>query len=873
MSNDHEAWSLSFSDLFRGVSFHDDKVQPQLRIPNEFYQRLQEFFMERSYLNNIGDRRFAPAEGAGGAIYWLRVTHLPVNPTNDEQYDLLGRWQGVLSTLHTWNYRLLFLLLRQNGETRLYLGTTLPKNVQGVGGEEAVEQLREAATGSMPGIGIQAISGMETMEQIIKPLMKLPDAGAITGIPSFREMTVEKNLQTLDTLAFGIRDQRGFERDYALLVVADPMQDSDVADLISRMRELGSQIHGDVSRSVSMQRSAQDGQNMALSVAKMLSSLLYMIPTIGPFLGLASGTVLDVLMGRNISCSSSGSLSTEYLDKFAQAAEELTDKHIERYKAGRNLGFWNAGVYVLGTASDIRTVTGMLRSVYSGQDSYLEPIRTHLFRQGSGADKAIRSFQLLPLIAPEVVAQKGALGKEKEAAWHLFGESYQYLSTPVNTAELSLFTSLPRRDVPGLRFVRTAVRFASNPAVPKGDTICLGKVVDMGVPQNTEYRIDPNVLVRHALISGVTGSGKSTTCQTLLKELMARDIPILVIEPAKDDYVRWAMKMNETLPEDKKILIYTPGGKGCPDAIPLELNLFEPAAIRGASVDMLQHSENMSMLLNACLPSEEVIPILIDETVHRTLMRFVGEENDPTEVEQAEAYPPVRGLLEMAGQVMSEKNYDPRVQSNMKEILVTRFTYLMRGYRGSVLNVYKSVDFNQLFAHPTVINLSTMAGSKEKSLIMSLLLLALYEYRASAYQNDPRYREQAQQNRLMHFTLVEEAHNVMAEVKNPSSGDPRVAAGDLFSNILSEIRSYGEGVGIVDQVPTRLLSDAIKNTNLKICHRMIAPDDCETIASSLALREEQRSLIPALEIGNVIICGDMDDAATWVRIQPPAGKQ
>lgn len=871
MFNEHEAWKLGFSDLFRGVSFHDDMVDPQLRVPNEFYQRLQEFFMERSYLNDTGNRRFASAARRYGPIHWLRMTHLPVNPTNDEQYDLLGRWQSVLSTMHSWDYRLLFLLMRQDGQTRIYLGTTLPLNLQGVSAQEAVEQLREAATGNMPGIGIEPVESGQIMTQIVKPLSQMPAAGAVTGIPSFRETNVERDLQTLDPLAFGIRDKDGDERDYALLVVADPIQDAEIADLISRMRELGSQIHSDVSRTVSMQRSAQEGQSNVLSVAQMLSSILRVIPGVGTAVGLAAGSVMDILSGHQISCSSSGSVNTEYLDKFAQAAEELTDQHIERYKAGRNLGFWNAGVYVLGSAADIRTVTGMLRSIYSGQDSYLEPIRTHLFSPDSGAKNIISSFQLLPLIAPEMAAQKGDLDNGSDA-WHLFGESYQYLSTPVNTSELSLFTSLPRRDVPGLRFVRTAVRFASNPAPATGETIRLGKVVDMGVLQSTDYRIDPNILVRHALIAGVTGSGKSTTCQSLLQELMARNIPILVIEPAKDDYVRWATELNKTLPPDQQIRIFTPGGKGCPGALPLELNLFEPAAIKGAPVDMLQHSENMSMLLNACLPSEEVIPILIDETVYRTLMHVVGETDDPTEMRQANGYPTVKGLLRSAEEVMAEKNYEPRVQSNMKEILNTRFTYLMRGYRGKVFDVLKSVDFDNLFARPAVVNLSRMAGSKEKSLIMSLLLLALYEYRASAYQNDKSYQQQAQKNRLMHFTLVEEAHNVMADVKNPTSGDPRVAAGDLFSNILSEIRSYGEGVGIVDQVPTRLLPDAIKNTNLKICHRLVAPDDCETIADTLALREEQRPLICALEIGNVVVCGDMDDAATWVRITPPNRK-
>lgn len=50
-----------------------------------------------------------------------------------------------------------------------------------------------------------------------------------------------------------------------------------------------------------------------------------------------------------------------------------------------------------------------------------------------------------------------------------------------------------------------------------------------------------------------------------------------------------------------------------------------------------------------------------------------------------------------------------------------------------------------------------------------------------------------------------------------------MAAADLFTNILSEIRSYGQGMMIVDQAPTRLIDDALKNTNYKIIHRLTAP--------------------------------------------------
>jgi DNA helicase HerA-like ATPase len=173
-----------------------------------------------------------------------------------------------------------------------------------------------------------------------------------------------------------------------------------------------------------------------------------------------------------------------------------------------------------------------------------------------------------------------------------------------------------------------------------------------------------------------------------------------------------------------------------------------------------------------------------------------------------------------------------------------------------------------LFNGNCVINLSKIANAKDKALIMSVILIALYEYRKSVFAHDAEYREHAKQNELMHLTVIEEAHNVLARpsAAAENSGNPQQVVADLFANMLAEIRSMGEGLMIIDQVPTKLIPDVIKNTNYKICHRITSMDDSNVMATALALRDDQKGLIPSLEPGNAIISGDRDDAASWVKI-------
>ena len=120
----------------------------------------------------------------------------------------------------------------------------------------------------------------------------------------------------------------------------------------------------------------------------------------------------------------------------------------------------------------------------------------------------------------------------------------------------------------------------------------------------------------------------------------------------------------------------------------------------------------------------------------------------------------------------------------------------------------------------------------------------------------------------MHLTVIEEAHNVMQVTPYTSeyTGNPQQSTSELFSKMLSETRSIGEGMMIIDQIPTRLISDVIRNTNYKICHRLSSIEDCSVMGKAMALRNEQEAIIPFLEVGNAIVMSDQDDAASWIKI-------
>jgi hypothetical protein len=84
------------------------------------------------------------------------------------------------------------------------------------------------------------------------------------------------------------------------------------------------------------------------------------------------------------------------------------------------------------------------------------------------------------------------------------------------------------------------------------------------------------------------------------------------------------------------------------------------------------------------------------------------------------------------------------------------------------------------------------------------------------------------------------------------TANPKGRAIEVFSNILSEIRAFGEALLIAEQIPVKLVPDAIKNTNLKIIHRLVADDDRKLVGGTMNLDEAQIRSLMTLRAGEAV---------------------
>jgi hypothetical protein len=208
-------------------------------------------------------------------------------------------------------------------------------------------------------------------------------------------------------------------------------------------------------------------------------------------------------------------------------------------------------------------------------------------------------------------------------------------------------------------------------------------------------------------------------------------------------------------------------------------------------------------------------------------------------------------------------------------MIEARIAFLTRGKRGQVLNVESSTPAEALFNRPAIVNLSRFGSGSDKALVMAMLLAGACEYRRSCYELDrDGYQEKARDGQLQHLLVVEEAHTVLRrpEPSLAGTGNPHAVVAEMFSDMLAEVRQYGQGLLVIDQDPARLIDGTIKNTSFRIVHKLPHEGDRAALSAVMNLqRAEQREFLGMLPNGHAIVSTENDDSPCWVFINGSPG--
>ena len=497
----------------------------------------------------------------------------------------------------------------------------------------------------------------------------------------------------------------------------------------------------------------------------------------------------------------------------------------------------------------VETVASAISPADPGQGSHLERERTvsayEVRRPASDRERGLADYNLGAIDFGLLPGRAEIWGRPDPPDPQL-----QLLSVIGDARDASCAFRLPIAvdgTVPGFR-VRRGQFGHSEAFRAAGPAIRLGHVAGSSRP----VMLPVQSLTKHALLAGSTGSGKTTTAMEILRQLwLDHRIPFLVIEPVNsdaDDYRRLAAE-----PGFSDLEIYTVGDEG---GRPLRFNPFEVP--RGVLVG--EHMANLLACFKAAFGLWEPLPGIYSDALSLTYLRtgFLASERPVSR----RAWPTAVEFMRAMGEVTADLGYAGEVRANIEAASIRRAQQLVRGVTASAFLTDQPNDIAGLLDHPVILELKSLGSGDEQALTMALLLNAVTEH----YQ-----AVRGASADLVHVTLVEEAHRLLARPQGAKAAEDAQAkekAAEAFANTLAENRKYGEGVIIAEQLPTKLVQDAVKNTNLKLMHRLTAEDDRRFLGETMGLDESQLRFATRLQTGEILAYSDEFAEASHITVTP-----
>ncbi len=564
--------------------------------------------------------------------------------------------------------------------------------------------------------------------------------------------------------------------------------------------------------------------------------------------GSSSSTSSSLSNAKGQNTTKNESVGIEVVNKKVQDWMKYIDESIlKRIDYGKGKGIFVSAIVLFANDEVVmQKLANTSTSLFSGASGNKVPLQQSSLGNNRQRQILHRNLQL-----PKGKYQSPRLRNEvstRSALSQYTTANSIYLANWYSVNELGIIAGLPQKEVVGLS-LNEEVEFGLN-FVPTEDIqnrIPIGHLVQSGtVHPEIEISIDKKELTKHIFICGVTGSGKTTTCMSILTQ---SNLPFLVIEPAKTEYRVLAE-------QDKNLLVFTLGRD---DIAPFRLNPLEflPTETISSHIDMVKAS------IEAAFDMEAAIPQIIEASLYECYKKYGWNIQTNTNTFYKDpfadgiyAFPTLSDLISMTEQVVNKQGFDERLKNDYLGSIRARLNGLVVGAKGEMLNTKRSVDFRDLIHHKVVIELENIRSGSEKSLIMGFILSNLNETLKYQYKLDSSFK---------HITLVEEAHRLLSKYMPGDSLNKKNGV-ETFADMLAEIRKYGESLIIADQIPDKMTPDVLKNTNTKIVHKIFAQDDKDAIGNTICLTQEQKSFLSHLITGRAVVFSQGWDKSIQVQI-------
>lgn len=797
---------------------------------------------------------------------FYRLSECSVDDSDELFPFFAARMQKLFTTAYSIKQEVCYGIVSNNGKTSLVIGISPTSR------DTSIKRIIE---GLLPGMKIEEYQDKFENAEIRtgkknEQYDKDRYVGCISGVPALK---IDGELQNKE-LSSLMRSLNG--ENYTIMVLCKPVDEYEIQKKIDTAIEIQDTCFAISKRTISLQKGLSDGNTHtvnhnendgtqenkqkgmhasgALPGVVVGAGIGSIIPGVGTAVGAIGGGLVGLIVGKQFSfnssksegtshavtdgysdaitktITSSESISGDVQNGFALELMKMAETMTERLKVGRSIGMWESVVsYSSDSEIASKIIQGSLYSeIASGVPEVLPPVVFSYQDSCLGEKGEVKNIHSQQLLIP-----KGFFD----------GTHNSPLCSLVTSEELCGICTIPVDNTVGFE-IKKSKGYSINNHTDDSDII-LGNVCEYERPlSNIKFGLSEDDLNKHTFVCGITGSGKTNTVKRILERIVK---PFMVIEPAKKEY--------RNLPQ--KPIVYT---LGRPELNCIRLNPFYIMA--GSSPQ--QHIDFLKDLFCASFALYGPMPYILEKCLYNIYTKkgwnltlgfhpcLVGDKTDEMFDEnivkgkysmRAHKYlfPTMQDLKnEIDNYIENELTYEGEVKGNIKSAIKERIDSLCVGTKGYMFNTYDVVDFDKLFTQNVVIELEGLADD-DKAFCLGLLIIYVNEYRQIQ-------KELGNVKGLEHILVIEEAHRLLKNVSteyNEDIGNPKGKAVEHFTNMLAEMRSYGQGVIVAEQIPSKLAPDVIKNSSNKIIHRIVALDDQEAIANTIGVSAKN-----AIYLGN-----------------------
>ena len=803
-----------------------ERVQNIIDFNEDIFQKVSSQFSKNFYPFIIKDNDLQTLEIEDSQEFlsnleFYRIYECTIENTDDLFEYFANKMQKIFTMFYSLNKEFYYGVVSKENKVNLVIGFQ---------SEYFSNEMQKIMEGNISGLKLEKFN-----EDFYSFKNKENYVGYLTGIPDIK---LDGKIQNKDISSL-IRSLNG--ENYIIMTLCRPVQKNEIIIKVNEIIDIKDACATISKRTVSLQKSFTDGDSETKSYteAKGVSNtttggisagiqLLGMpgmpgTPFVGASVSQSRSTNHSTSTGSSLTKSFSEtegqSVSLDIQNGWAMEMIKISETILERMRIGMNIGMWET-----------------LTTYSSDNELVAKIIGGRLYSEISSN------------CSTNLVPQKIDFKKNNEIIFipkdfNTYGKDKTYGSL-VTSEELCAICSIPSENIPNFEIKKSKLYSLTYNEGNNNQSI--GKICEYDkILENTEFSLSESDINKHTFVCGMTGMGKTNTVKMILDKI---NKPFLVIEPAKKEY--------RNINKEKKV--YTLGNVKLNS---LRLNPFYilPGINPQQHIDLLKDLFSASFALYGPMPyivekclstvyekkgwnlSFGYHPYLIDIKDRRNAFNEDKIIEKYSEMAHKYLFPTMQDLKNEVDEYVESMEYDKELKGNIKSAINARIDSLCVGSKGYIFNSNNIPDFNKLFSENTVLELEGLGDDADKSFSMGLVIIFLNEYMQVK-------KELENTTGLKHILVIEEAHRLLKNINsegNENFGNPKGKAVEHFTNMLAEMRSYGEGIIVSEQIPTKLAPDVIKNSSNKIVHRLASKDDQEIMANTIGLKSEE-----AIYIGN-----------------------